>query len=506
MNQYNQQQKQNVEKWGVFEWVLSGPDKGNPFIDTLLRARFQLDQRVVEVNGFYDDDGIYRIRFMPDKTGEWQAVTHSNTPELDGQTTTFICREAAAGNHGPVVTDGRTGLRYTDGKLFSCIGTTAYAWIHQGDALAAETLNTLKDSPFDKIRMTVFPKSYRYNEHNDPDRFVFPVIKRGQTSWDGHWDSKGTGSDWEFDYSRFDVRFFVLLEKRIIQLMELGIEADLILFHPYDRWGHSQMPRDIDHRYLKYLIARLAAYRNVWWSLANEYDFLRSKTIEDWDAIGTLIAEQDPYHHLTGIHNGAEWFDHTRPWITHCSIQTSLFEFGQWQEAYGKPMVIDEMCYEGNIAEGWGNICAREMVHRFWDVAVQGGYPGHSEVYLTPEHVMWWNKGGQLRGESPARINFLRTILEQVPHEPITTCPDIIRGLACGQRSGHWIIGYTGVRQPVEITASLPVGSHYRLHHIDTWNMTITEAETIQSGSEGSVRVPLTGKPYMAFILKALDE
>ena len=29
-----------------------------------------------------------------------------------------------------------------------------------------------------------------------------------------------------------------------------------------------------DYRYVAYLAARLAAYRNVWWSLANEYDFL----------------------------------------------------------------------------------------------------------------------------------------------------------------------------------------------------------------------------------------
>ena len=29
----------------------------------------------------------------------------------------------------------------------------------------------------------------------------------------------------------------------------------------------------VDDRYLRYVVARLAAYRNVWWSLANEYDF-----------------------------------------------------------------------------------------------------------------------------------------------------------------------------------------------------------------------------------------
>ena len=33
------------------------------------------------------------------------------------------------------------------------------------------------------------------------------------------------------------------------------------------------MPAEADDRYLRYAVARLAAYRNVWWSLANECDF-----------------------------------------------------------------------------------------------------------------------------------------------------------------------------------------------------------------------------------------
>ena len=32
-----------------------------------------------------------------------------------------------------------------------------------------------------------------------------------------------------------------------------------------------------DDRYLRYVVARLAAYRNVWWSLANEFDFMRRR-------------------------------------------------------------------------------------------------------------------------------------------------------------------------------------------------------------------------------------
>ena len=63
------------------------------------------------------------------------------------------------------------------------------------------------------------------------------------------------------------------------QLRDLGIEADIILLHPYDEghWGFDRMPDEVDDRYLKYVVSRLGAFRNVWWSLANEYDFMTEK-------------------------------------------------------------------------------------------------------------------------------------------------------------------------------------------------------------------------------------
>ncbi len=33
----------------------------------------------------------------------------------------------------------------------------------------------------------------------------------------------------------------------------------------------------------------LAAHHNVWWSFANEYDLMRAKTTQDWDAYFQLV-------------------------------------------------------------------------------------------------------------------------------------------------------------------------------------------------------------------------
>jgi len=221
-----------IEKWNVFEARFKGPESGNPFRDVALSATFSKGHRSVTVDGFYDGNGEYAVRFMPDTEGDWTFRTASYSPALDGKTGAFECVAPSKNNHGPVGVDKYHHFRYADRTFYSCIGTTCYAWIHQGDALARRTLASLKKSPFNKVRMTIFPKSYIYNEHDDPKLFPFPLLKKGGTTWDGHWDSKGGKIDWRFDLTRFDTAFFRMLDTRIRQLMELGVEADVILFHP----------------------------------------------------------------------------------------------------------------------------------------------------------------------------------------------------------------------------------------------------------------------------------
>lgn len=62
--------------------------------------------------------------------------------------------------------------------------------------------------------------------------------------------------------------------------------------HPYDRWGFSEMSAECDDLYWKYVIARFSAYRNVWWSLANEYDLMKKKTLADWERYAKIICEK----------------------------------------------------------------------------------------------------------------------------------------------------------------------------------------------------------------------
>jgi hypothetical protein len=58
--------------------------------------------------------------------------------------------------------------------------------------------------------------------------------------------------------------------------MDLDLEMYLCIFYiyigrsRYDHWGFSCMGMDHDKQYLRYLGARVGAFQNVWWSMANE--------------------------------------------------------------------------------------------------------------------------------------------------------------------------------------------------------------------------------------------
>lgn len=165
-------EKYYVEKWGIFEVRLQGPSNGNPFLDVEVQAIFKHNHREIKVDGFYDGDGIYKIRFMPDCEGKWEYVTLSNKAVMDSKRGEFECIKPSPGNHGPVRIKNKYHFCYEDGTPYYPFGTTCYAWVHQPEYLQEKTLETLKKSPFNKIRMCVFPKHYPFN-NNEPLYYPF---------------------------------------------------------------------------------------------------------------------------------------------------------------------------------------------------------------------------------------------------------------------------------------------------------------------------------------------
>ncbi len=500
-------QEEKVEKWDVFEIEIEGPKSGNPFLEVQLTGVFRKGEKEYRLDGFYDGDGVYKIRFMPDEKGKWTYETRSNSEQLNNLRGEFTCIPASHKNHGPVKVRDKFHFTYEDGGVFFPFGTTAYEWSFQNEETKKQTLETLKESPFNKLRfLAVPPYKERYTKGKD-SLTDFPFEGNSKENW---------------NFERFNPEFFQSLEKDVQDLQEIGVQADFILFRPYDNeaWGFDTMNKETNERFLKYIIARFAVYRNIWWSMANEYSFMDEFSTQDWDELFQILKRKDPYSHLRSIHNAGEIYDYNKPWITHVSLQyyNAVRVPGVsplLHDLYQKPVVHDEINYEGNSPKRWGQLSGEELTFRFWNAYMGGAYATHGEVLKGD----WLSNGGKLRGESPERIGFLKEIIEDGPAKGLKPIDQYYLNNMAGKPGSYYLI-YFGKEKPLSWDFVLPddgleEGIQFKVDVIDTWNMTITPIDKVFEVEEldnynfidkDQESIQLPGKEYFALRIQKVKK
>ena len=489
---------EQVEQWGVFETQVNGPSRGNPFVDVSFNARFTQGHRTVEASGFYDGDGVYRVRFSPDMVGRWSFETTSSAKELAGRSGAFLCIAPGTGNHGPVGTAHQFHFQYADGTPYFPFGTTCYSYGFIAEPLQRLTLETLQKAEFNKVRMCVLPKPLGQRK---PAAMPFERVGAAAVGEGENLEDDASSKE-SFDLTKFNPAYFRMVEQSVRDLMAKGIEADLILFHPYDAWGFKAMGEEADDRYLRYVMARLSAFRNVWWSIANEYDLVKAKSMKDWDRFFRIVQESDPYSRLRSIHHSKVIYDHSKAWCTHASLQEYDFEkSAERLAAWNKPIIYDEIQYEGNIARRWGNLSPEEMTHRVWRAVVAGVYATHGETYMATDGNPVWCDAGTLIGTSAARIAFLRKLLEGSGTTGLMAAdaPYYLNAANPGER----YLYYFDFHCVGEYEFPLPEKGKFKVTLIDPWAMTKTP---LVGSFSGKSKIALSGKPYMAVLIEKLEK
>jgi hypothetical protein len=284
----------NVERWDACEISFAASKTyTNPFQDVDLTATLtHADSgKSIAVNGFYDGDSTWRLRFMPTELGAWRYATQSADAGLNGKEGRVDCIEPTKPYlHGPLRAEGRRFV-HADGVRRFLISTRLSCHL----------------SPPDVWRKAIdYLKSYRINRVLFIMGGVHGTVKA----------LYGEGPD----FWRYSVEKFRAIDTFIDTLRREDILASPYFYYFNDK-AQRGLTKEQDKAYLRYGMARFGAYANVMPVLSNEVDQkytdrrgqydLRS---HDWaNEMGEYLKELAVFGVPVAVHNPMETEHAVRP-------------------------------------------------------------------------------------------------------------------------------------------------------------------------------------------------
>jgi hypothetical protein len=450
-----------VPRWEIHEFSINGRSHAaNPFRDAALVGEFVSPSGKTNViDGFYDGDSTWRLRFAPEEEGEWRYLLRGEGVEIL-QRGKLRCTAAMGRGFIRIHPQNPYAFAYADGTPFLPMGDTCYGLFDDSPitpALREEYVKTRRAQRFNFVRMTVGHSEARAATNS------------------AYWAWGGTPG--KSDLDRFNPAFFADFDSLVRQLRASGMNIELIVLNFYRRpftdtnaWTAAR-----ERQWLRYLLARYGAFDNIFlWTIANEYEThpdgryrLDLPGDVDWaKATARFIKANDPYRHLVTVHpvisastrgvSPRDAFD--SPWRigeffgSEDSISVLSQQAGQsgqgtaWDEKlqcwigdsstlvaslaadrrFGKPVMNTENGYEYLR----GHPTERKQVHHTdkvrraaWRIVCAGGYfaagfhgtIGHSDVWNridAPNHYTF-----TLRDEGAAtQLRLLYDFFEKLPY------------------------------------------------------------------------------------------
>jgi hypothetical protein len=369
-----------VPKWSVFERAFeSAVAYNNPLQQTTLRVTFTSplgDKR--EVEGFWDGEQTWRVRFSPNQMGRWNYATVCSDTTNNGlheQSGSFLCTPSYGLTrfdlHGPVrlSRDGHY-LMHEDLTPFFWLGDTAWS----GPLLARpeDWLLYLRERQRQKFSVVQWVATqFRAAPHGD---------RLHQLPYSGK------------EKITINPTFFQELDIKVTDIDRSGfLSAPVLLWaiaggsDPSVNPGVS-LPEDQAILLARYMIARWGA-NNIVWVLGGDGDY-RGEKADKWKRIGrALFAEREHAPvvlHPGGMHWNLNEFQDEK-WLNIIGYQSGHGDDNQtlqwifngppakdWKKEPPRPFINLEPPYENHIAYQSQKRHTPESVRRaiYWSLLV----------------------------------------------------------------------------------------------------------------------------------------
>jgi len=430
----------------VYELVfVSDRDYPNPLFDAGLEVCFTAPSgKKTLVDGFWDGERTWRVRFSPDETGQWRWESRCSVAEdagLNGGAGEFVCEPGQGDNpvfrHGPLrLSADRHSLVYADGTPFFWLGDTAWNGVIRGD-----------DANWERYLRTRAEQK-------------FSVIQYVSINWRGDAEDEfGEKACTEQHPIHVNPRFFQRLDKRVAMINEHGLIAA-----PVALWAllETDLGYKLDEldavRLARYIVARYAAHQTVW-LLGGDGNY-QKMGVDRWKRIGRAVFPPERKRRLCTLHPcGQNWVGEefrNEPWYDiigyqsgHGDSEEHLRWLAQgpparnWNREPILPVINLEPNYETAIAYHHRTVFNDRHVRRaaYWSLLnspTAGVTFGHDAVWnwnfetgpseghgnLHNGRVPPWYTGLDTPGVRSMTV--LRDIFESLPWWTLRPAPDLL--------------------------------------------------------------------------------
>jgi len=375
-------------KFGVHEVSLTG-DGGvaNPF-DTLITISFTPPSGLNQahtVPAFYDGANTWRARTYVSESGLWRWESHCATASiLDGKTGRFEAADSKL--RGRLLSHPQNPRQWIteDGRWFLNLNDTAYF------------LLCARDGNGDSV------------SDDDARRYVRDDVARGITSVrcflasrsKGFSESSEQWKAWHFDENTLDrlrLENLQCADRRLRMLLDEypDVAVQLILF-PLEAYARDDrfwtaltaVQRD---RLLRHLVARFAAYPQVFWLITNDAHYGDKFPNSNAMAreVGAYLQRHDPWQHprSTGHARRLPFYFGNEDWATYVHIEHAhdlgALQYRRYHDL-AKPVFLGEDRYEQDHGSRQDPLHMRYWQRRlFWAWLLSGGSANYGGRWWT---------------------------------------------------------------------------------------------------------------------------
>ncbi len=416
------QSAETLEAYDFVEVTLnvSSPDAKNPFTDVVVEGQFGKTGggQQLNVTGFCDaaDGSVYRIRFMPATPGEYRYSLVFRQGSFE-KTHSGTFRATDGHRRGPIRVDPQYPWHFIwegTGEHYFFNGTTAF-WLvgWREDRIIDYSIERLHKLKINRMRVLLSGAADIFWGDAVMAGGNFSLIVRPWVA-----QAPESVNHPGNDFTRFNVPYWQKWER----MLRFARDRDMIISAILDISTHKTQPvagSEDEHRYIRYMIARLGAFSNYTYDLGDDLDSFRD---EKWaHETGTLIEGWDPYHHLATSHptNRAHQ-DRASDWFGFTSIQnwsreqhTLMLEEREIQKKTGRiiPQANEEYGYEDHYPH-WAPTPPADSAETLrlmaWQIAMAGAYGTAGETARRGTNIWPDTGGGWINGRGDNTMVMLK--------------------------------------------------------------------------------------------------